>query len=94
MSRYIDVDRLIGELKSLPEQERIEYMGIYDCIKSVPTADDVRKVEHGHWHLIVGHSIWNRFVCSVCKNEVVLEGGIDYDYCPNCGAKMDGKEDE
>ena len=94
MSKYIDVDKLIGELKSLPEQERIKYMGIYDCINSVPTADDVRKVEHGHWHLINSDVGWNDFICSVCKSEVILDEDIIYDYCPNCGAKMDGKEDE
>ncbi len=58
------------------------------------TADDVRKVEHGHWHLINSDVGWNDFICSVCKSEVILDEDIIYDYCPNCGAKMDGKEDE
>lgn len=36
---YIEREALISDIKELPEQERIEYMGIYDCIKSHPTAD-------------------------------------------------------
>lgn len=44
MSRYIERDKLISNLKELPEQERIEYMGIYDCIRSQPTADVVEVV--------------------------------------------------
>lgn len=36
---YIERKSLISDIKELPEQERIEYMGIYDCIKSHPTAD-------------------------------------------------------
>lgn len=39
MPRYIDVDKLIGEMKSLCEQDRLEFMGVYDCIKSQHTAD-------------------------------------------------------
>ena len=52
MSRYIERDKLISNLKELPEQERIEYMGIYDCIRSQPTADVV-EVRHGKWTLSV-----------------------------------------
>lgn len=44
MSRYIERDKLISNLKDLPEQERIEYMGIYDYIRSQPTADVVEVV--------------------------------------------------
>ena len=39
MPEYIERESLISNLKDLPEQERIEYMGIYDCIKSQHTAD-------------------------------------------------------
>lgn len=39
MAEYINRAELISNLKELPEQERIEYMGIYDCIKSQPTVD-------------------------------------------------------
>ena len=41
MSRYIDRESLISNLKDLTEQERIEYMSIYDLVKSQPTADVV-----------------------------------------------------
>lgn len=37
--RLIDADETISELKRLPEQERLEYMGVYDLLKSVPTVD-------------------------------------------------------
>lgn len=43
--KYIDADLLKSELKALPEQERLEYMGVYDCINSIPTAD-VEEVVH------------------------------------------------
>ena len=42
MAKYIEREALISDLNELPEQERIEYMGIYDCIKSQPTVEVVR----------------------------------------------------
>ena len=44
MSRYIDADMLIDDLKSMCEQERLEYMGVYDCIKSQPSKNVVEVV--------------------------------------------------
>ena len=37
--RLIDADETISELKTLPEQERLEFMGLFDLIKSMPTID-------------------------------------------------------
>ena len=56
---------------------------------------DVAPVVHGRdvykWHK-EGHC---EFKCSVCGAWAgIIEGGtfdgVDFDYCPNCGAKMDG----
>lgn len=83
MAEYIDRDGLINDLKDLPEQERIEYMGIYDCIKST-TAADVVEVECGEWtygEFDIPH-------CSQCGYEITPN--MISPYCPNCGARMDG----
>lgn len=37
--RLIDVDITISELKTVPRQKKLEYMGIYDLLKSMPTID-------------------------------------------------------
>lgn len=69
---------------------------VRDVIRGVPTAD-VAPVVHGRdvykWHK-EGHC---EFKCSVCGAWAgIIEGGtldgVDFDYCPNCGAKMDGGE--
>lgn len=54
--------------------------------KYVPTIDVV-PVRHGHWTDDTGiEGAWN--YCSVCG-----EQAIDlYNYCPNCGAKMDEED--
>lgn len=48
---------------------------------------DVVEVKHGKWTPMM--SVCNRGMCSVC-NEV---GAIRWNYCPNCGAKMDGRSE-
>ena len=45
-----------------------------------PTVDAV-EVVHGRW---LRH--WNNYICDACNDYAWLK----YNYCPNCGAKMDG----
>ena len=60
---------------------------LYEELKVIPSADVV-EVKHGHW-------IWTGScqICSICDEE---QYGVDTGryYCPNCGAKMDGKKSE
>lgn len=51
-----------------------------------------RSMRHGHWVKPVSGDGEN--YCSVCKAQQPWgwgEGYLDYDFCPHCGAKMDGK---
>ena len=49
------------------------------------------KVVHGAWEAYPS-SLYRR--CSVCKREFdKLINQFTGNYCPNCGAKMDGKEE-
>lgn len=45
--KYIEKDLLKSELRALSEQERLAYMGVYDCVNSIPTAD-VKEIQHGY----------------------------------------------
>ena len=60
-------------------------------IDNIPTAD-VEEVRHGEW--IIHEDDWfgDYGECSKCgQSYVPLEGErLDWNYCPNCGAKMDG----
>lgn len=53
--------------------------------------NDADKVEHAHWI----EERWNdTIICSNCANHWnVLDNDTEtFDYCPRCGAKMDGEE--
>lgn len=52
----------------------------------LPSAD-VAPVRHGRWVYPIGMA-WN-YVCSECGKSI---GVIKHNYCPNCGALMDGGE--
>lgn len=63
---------------------------IVDCIRSAP-ACDVVEVVHSKW---IKESDCEFPVCSRCFAwSDVMQGTADFNYCPNCGAKMDGKGD-
>lgn len=70
-------------------------------INSIPSAD-VQPVKHGRWVQTGGkysrHKTIDRRIltCSVCGNALSMEGVNagrgDANYCPNCGARMEGSE--
>ena len=61
--------------------DAIEVLGM---IYEMPTAD-VATVRHGRW-LFVDTDTEQFFLCNRCKKKEYWESN----YCPNCGAKMDG----
>ena len=73
-----------------------------DMAKSIPTADVV-EVRHGEWvDKYCGKYANQLYACSVCYGIAGDKAFIDClgserigwaltPYCPNCGAKMDGK---
>ena len=72
-------------------------------IDNAPTVDAV-EVVHAEWLDIRFDSMWRSMLatCSHCKvrGEVRVKSNEcgfavpDSDYCPHCGAKMDGKENQ
>ena len=92
MARYIDADALIAKA------ERVYNYGLVvsvDDINDAPTviegivgeipSADVAPVKHGEW---LKANPYNRFMdCSVCG---FFQDHTEFNYCPNCGARMDG----
>lgn len=62
---------------------------VADKVKDIPAAD-VRSERHGHW--ITRHD--GLPFCSECDYNGLGYIALDLDYCPHCGAKMDGKGEE
>lgn len=62
-----------------------------DEVECFQPASDVAPVVHGRWNIMEGEKM--RRVCSKCGWDVP-EYGKFYAYCPNCGAKMDGGDND
>lgn len=86
MSKYIsaaDAAEKISEQYGIPLHELVDvFKGMY--------ATDVKEVVHGKWK----YNVIKETVCSVCGGLALTSfySGVQYrsQYCPNCGAKMDG----
>lgn len=104
MAEYIDREELLLRLKKVVSTGDDFSLGMQmatsnaiECIKEAPAAD-VEEVKHGEWGEFEDNILDTIYQCSVCKEEFVLIEGTPsenlWKYCPNCGAKMDGKESE
>lgn len=95
--RLIDANAL--KEKAEPEEVTGEGIVYVQDIDEAPTVDAV-EVVHADWLDIRFDSMWRSMLatCSHCKvrGEVRVKANEcgfavpDSDYCPNCGAKMDG----
>ena len=74
-----------------------EWRGIFgrceDALKTLPTVD-VEPLRHGEWIRDTDHHWDSKYKCSRCEYETDVDtcfGKPLYNYCPYCGAKMDGE---
>ena len=83
----VDRKRLI-ELLRVPLYPRIKEETAEE-VADYLIDNDIMPVVHGRW-------VMQKFPltqCSVCAAVRDCEHEIGLNYCPNCGAKMDGEED-
>lgn len=98
MAKYINREELVEWLKRIPLKDLSDGLGLCRvimeedfkrAIRTIPTGTiiDVAPVVHGRW---IWRNKWEpfefRYECSICHDGSDLESN----YCPNCGAKMDG----
>lgn len=88
MSDYIKREDAIKAFD--PLQRRDWYTPwIVETLKDLPSAD-VAPVRHGQW-ININEYPYER--CSICGETHDTVRCLD-NYCPNCGARMDGENDE
>ena len=105
MARYIDANKLSRDVISswgrdthkTIEASRIhrqEHHHLMSIIEKQPTADVV-EVKHGEWFEVddgIDIGSGKHLECSICGKW--KKDRIKSNYCPNCGAKMDGGKKE
>lgn len=104
MAEYIDREALIKRIEVTPllkyEIPKEVRDGVIDLVKIQPAAD-VASVVHGRWEKEPS-SFWRwtpsgavavartTYRCGLCGRGTAVKSN----YCPNCGAKMDGGADD
>ena len=87
MDEYIKRESAIEAIMSDPPDAH--YPQWYaDKIKAIPVAD-VAPVVHGRWIEQEKYTFGVMYDCSICRDRI-LDNGHSWNYCPNCGARMDG----
>lgn len=84
MAEYIEREKVIDELEHLYEDAELSYLGVYDCIENVPTADVVEVVfckdcehcEHIYPECDINGNCREAYYCKSIKSDVKPD-----DYC-------------
>ena len=90
MAAYIDRDATVESLNAmkpfLRDRGQVQLLRrIMNHIGKIPVADVV-PVVHGRWERMKAYC--TQYVCSECGD---IWPDFRSDYCPNCGARMDGE---
>ena len=83
---------ILGVVHTIKARSTIDAMYRKICeaeiaIGKTQTAD-VAPVRHGRWIEQEKYTFGTMYDCSICDNRI-LDNGHSWNYCPNCGAKMD-----
>lgn len=106
MPRYIDADALMDKFQNLADDDWNQGTGTTwanafaesaDVVDDMPTAD-VAPVRHGEWigtefdGYADGKPVYYEWKCSACGC-IFEDEEPAWNFCPCCGAKMDGGEE-
>lgn len=94
MDEYIKKNDIVLNYRGLAKINPYDFVGIAkyftDQINEMPAAD-VAPVRHGRWMRENNRVKSYIRICSECRKIAYFCGtGCSYKYCPNCGAIMDG----
>ena len=88
MAEYVTKEQVIDWYRPYGQtDEPIPFETLVSDLRDMKTAD-VPPARHGRW-LYVDTDTEQFFLCNRCKKKEYWESN----YCPNCGAKMDGGAD-
>ena len=93
------IERETIKSKKIYSEERHEYVVPVAEIDWMVSAD-VAPVRYGKWNKSKGNEELtahgfvqpDKYICSCCNWSCCCEVKLDFKYCPNCGARMDGAD--
>lgn len=88
LKKYAELEKEWAASQEKAKRERLENM---------PQMEQPAEQKHGRWIPYGRDTAYTKYYrCSLCGFEIAgyaeSDDLIKYNYCPNCGAKMDGKD--
>lgn len=104
MAEYIVKEQALEAILSAIDLTGEQWAQVWNKIKQTPAAD-VAPVVHAEWIGTWGDGyadgpdgepviVYEEFECSRCGCVHHADGEPTWDYCPECGARMDGGADQ
>lgn len=95
MRRYVDVDRVyeMAIIHEDFEQSLADLTSLREVLDGTPTAD-VAEVIHSEWHTATVRMSCIDVTCRNCHKTEKISVTNYFEYCPHCGAKMDGERED
>lgn len=84
MAEYIEREAAIKSL-------HVALDSAINALRNAPSAD-IAPAVHGRWIEQEKYNFGVMYDCSICGDRI-LDNGHSWNYCPNCGARMDGDDD-
>lgn len=102
MAKYINREELVEWLKRIPLKDLSDGRGLCRiimekdfkrAIRTIPdgTTIDVAPSVHGRWIEQEKYTFGVMYDCSICGDRILDNGQHPWNYCPNCGARMEGE---
>ena len=93
INRSVDLENEFQQYKPFHSFEHAMYRKICEAEIAIgkTQAADVAPVRHGQWKTNSDRP--DTLICSICKCGFDMWKHDPHNYCPNCGAKMDGGAD-
>lgn len=103
MAEYIERETLIAEMEKRLEFLVSDYYARYGSFGLAHTSGFTEAIDYAYHAPIadvapVVHGRWikrpDERICPFCNDSHAYFGGADWNYCPHCGARMDGEWSE
>lgn len=94
MAEYLERESILNAIRKTSNLY-VDQQGLYlscELITAMPAAD-VQPVKHGRWIYVGSVRSWDEIKCSACNSAFSTEDRdliLNWDFCPHCGARMDG----
>lgn len=88
MAEYVEREAAYDDFEKCNSENPKWAPGRVKTLIARQPAADVAPVRHGRWIEQEKYTFGVMCDCSICDNRI-LDTGHPWNYCPNCGAKMD-----